>query len=59
VGLVVLLTIIATQLFWPARRQLERRADRWVFGERLSGYELLTRFGVTLEGAFDLSELIL
>ncbi|HET9223402.1 MAG TPA: histidine kinase [Roseiflexaceae bacterium] len=57
-GLVVLLTIIATQLFQPARRRLERLADRWVFGERLSGYELLTRFGATLEGAFDLGELL-
>jgi signal transduction histidine kinase len=57
-GLVVLLTIVATQLFQPARRRLERLADRWVFGERLTGYELLTRFGTTLEGAFDLGELI-
>jgi hypothetical protein len=57
-GLVVLLTIIATQLFQPARRRLERLADRWIFGERLTGYELLTRFGATLEGAFELSELI-
>jgi signal transduction histidine kinase len=58
VGMVVLLTIVATQLFQPARRRLEWLADRWVFGERLTGYKLLTRFGATLEGAFDLSELI-
>jgi signal transduction histidine kinase len=58
VGLVVLLTIIATQIFQPARQRLERLADRWVFGERISGYELLTRFGATLQGAFVLSELI-
>jgi signal transduction histidine kinase len=57
-GLIVLLTIVTTQLFQPARRRLERLADRWVFGERLTSYELLTRFGATLEGAFDLSELI-
>jgi signal transduction histidine kinase len=57
-SLVVLLTIVATQLFQPARRRLERLADRWVFGERITGYELLTRFGATLEGAFDLSELL-
>jgi signal transduction histidine kinase len=58
VGLVVLLTIVLTLLLQPARRRLERLADRWVFGERLSGYELLTRFGATLESAFDLAELI-
>src|SRR6185295_17518762 len=37
---------------------LEQLADRWVFGERLTGYELLTRYGATLESAFDLQELI-
>jgi signal transduction histidine kinase len=58
IGLVVLLTIVLMLLLQPARRRLERLADRWIFGERLSGYELLTRFGATLESAFDLSELI-
>jgi len=42
--LAVLVTIVATMVFGPARRWLERLADRWVFGERLSGYELLRRF---------------
>src|SRR5262249_29745814 len=58
VSLAILLAIVATQLFQPSRRQLERLADRWVFGQRLSGYELLTRFGATLESAFDMHELI-
>ena len=31
----VLLTIVATLAFQPARRRLEALADRWVFGERL------------------------
>jgi hypothetical protein len=53
----VLLTIIATLAFQPARRRLEALADRWVFGERLGGYELLTRFGTTLEETFDPEEL--
>jgi signal transduction histidine kinase len=58
VGMVVLITIVVTLLFQPARRRLEQLADRWVFGERLTGYELLTRYGATLESAFDLHELI-
>jgi signal transduction histidine kinase len=58
VSLAILLAIVATQLFQPSRHRLEQLADRWVFGERLSGYELLTRFGATLESAFDLRELI-
>lgn len=53
----VLLTIVATLAFQPARRRLERLADRWVFGERLGGYELLTRFGATLEETFDPDDL--
>ena len=50
-------TIVATVLFQPARRGLERMADRWVFGERLGGYELLSRFGAALEGAIEPHEL--
>ena len=53
----VLLTIVATLAFQPARRRLEALADRWVFGERLGGYELLTRFGTTLEETFDPEDL--
>jgi len=48
-GVAVLLAIGATLLFQPARRRLERLADQWVFGERLDGYELLSRFGTALE----------
>jgi signal transduction histidine kinase len=53
----VLLTIVATLAFQPLRRRLERLADRWVFGERLGGYELLARFGATLEETFDPEDL--
>jgi signal transduction histidine kinase len=45
----VLLAVGATLLFQPAQRKLERLADRWVFGARLDGYEVLTRFGSMLE----------
>lgn len=47
--LAVLLTIIATILFQPARRRLERLADRLVFGQRLSGYELISQLGLRLQ----------
>jgi signal transduction histidine kinase len=57
VGLAILLTIAVTLLFQPLRRRLEKGAGRLVFGERLSGYQLLSRFGETLEHAFDVGEL--
>jgi signal transduction histidine kinase len=47
----VLVTIAATMLFQPARRRLERLADRLVFGERISGYALIGDFGSALEAA--------
>lgn len=47
--LAVLLAIIATLFFQPARRRLERLADRLVFGPRLSGYELISQLGVRLQ----------
>jgi signal transduction histidine kinase len=48
-ALAVLVTIAATILFQPARRRLERLADRLVFGQRLSGYELISQLGVRLQ----------
>lgn len=47
----ILLTIAVTLGFQPARRWLDRAADRWVFGERLGRYEALTRLGAVLEEA--------
>ena len=49
VEVAVLLVAAAALLFQPAQRRLERLADRWVFGARLDGYEVLTRFGAMLE----------
>ena len=49
IGAAVLLATGATLLFQPAQRRLERMADRWVFGDRLDGYQVLTRFGSMLE----------
>jgi signal transduction histidine kinase len=49
VGPAVLLAVGATLLFQPAQRRLERLADRWVFGARLDGYDVLARFGSMLE----------
>jgi len=57
IGLAVVLTIAAAMAFQPARRWLERLADRWVFGHRLSGYELVRHFGATLEGTSALDQL--
>ena len=53
----MLLAAGAALAFQPAQRRLERLADRWVFGKRLDGYTVITRFGALLEtspGAADL-----
>jgi signal transduction histidine kinase len=55
-ALAIVCTIVATLLFQPARRRLEHLADRWVFGERLGGYELVARLGTTLEHALGAHE---
>ena len=57
VGVAILITIAATLGLQPVRRRLERGASRLVFGQRLTGYEFLTRFGETLEDAFDVGAL--
>ncbi len=51
VGPAVLLAVGATLAFQPVQRRLERLADRWVFGDRLDGYDLLSRFGSMLEAS--------
>ena len=47
----VLLAAGAALLFQPALRRLERIADRWAFGARLDGYDVLSRFGAMLQAA--------
>lgn len=47
-ALAILLTIAATLLIQPARRRLERIADRLVYGPRASGYDLLRQLGLRL-----------
>jgi signal transduction histidine kinase len=48
-GVAMLLAASAALAFQPVQRRLERLADRWVFGMRLDGYEVITRFGAMLE----------
>jgi signal transduction histidine kinase len=50
-GVAMLLAAGAALAFQPAQRRLERLADRWVFGKRLDGYQVITRFGAMLEAA--------
>ena len=50
-GVAMLLAAGAALAFQPAQRRLERLADRWVFGQRLDGYQVITRFGALLEAA--------
>ncbi|NUT97856.1 MAG: sensor histidine kinase [Saccharothrix sp.] len=58
VELAVVLTIVAAAVFQPVRRRLERLADRLVFGERVTRYELVTRFGAALEQTVELGDLL-
>jgi signal transduction histidine kinase len=51
VGVVVLVTIVATIAFQPVRAVVERLAARLVYGERLSGYQAVSRLGAGLEAA--------
>lgn len=45
VEVAVILTVAATLVFQPARRRLERLADRWVFGRRGSPVEAFQTLG--------------
>ena len=47
----MLLAAAAALAFQPAQRRLERLADHWVFGRRLDGYQVITRFGTLLESS--------
>jgi signal transduction histidine kinase len=58
VQVAVVVTILAAVVFQPLRRRLESLADRWVFGERVNRYELLTAFGASLEQTLDLGEMV-
>jgi signal transduction histidine kinase len=57
-GSAVLLAVGATVAFQPVQRRLEKLADRWVFGDRLDGYEVLSRFGSALEAAPGTTDLL-
>ena len=48
VGVAVLLTVLATVAFSPARHWLERVADTWVFGPRSSAPQMLAGLGSAL-----------
>lgn len=43
----ILITVLATLVFQPARRQLENLADRWVFGGRDTSVEAIHSFGTS------------
>jgi signal transduction histidine kinase len=54
----IVLTVVATLLFHPARRRLERVADRWVFGQRADPAQLILQLGAALEGTVELEKLL-
>ncbi|HET8785767.1 MAG TPA: histidine kinase dimerization/phosphoacceptor domain-containing protein, partial [Candidatus Limnocylindrales bacterium] len=47
----IVITVAATLIFQPARRRLERAADRWVFGRRDPPIAAIHAFGEIVGGA--------
>jgi signal transduction histidine kinase len=58
IGVAILLAAAFALLFQPLQRKLERVADRWAFGARLDGYDVLARLGAVLESAPEPLELL-
>ena len=58
VGVAIVVTVVATLLFQPARQRLERLADQWVFGARVDPARLVAQLGATLAETFDLDTLL-
>ncbi len=54
----VAIALAAALLFQPARRRLERIADRWVFGRRTDPAEAIAALGSTLSQTFELETLL-
>lgn len=54
----ILLTVVATIAFQPARRRLQALADRLAFGERPTRYEAVTSFRESVDRAGGPAELI-
>ncbi|MGN6681541.1 MAG: histidine kinase [Streptosporangiaceae bacterium] len=50
-GAAILIAFAVVLAAQPFQRRLERFADRWAFGARLDGYEVLARFGAMLENS--------
>jgi signal transduction histidine kinase len=48
VGFTVAIAVVAAMAFQPVRTRLERLADRWVYGERLSAEDAVRRLGSAL-----------
>jgi signal transduction histidine kinase len=57
VGAAVVVTIVATLIFQPARTRLERLADRVAYGRRGGAYELLRDFGSATERTVAVEEI--
>lgn len=54
----ILLTIVATMVFQPARRWLERAVDRWVFGRRADPTRIVAHLGDALAGGPELATVL-
>ena len=57
-GLSILATAIVAVLFQPARQRLQRLANRLVYGQRATPYELLSAFSARLGEAYATEDLL-
>jgi len=58
VEVAIIVTVAVAIAFQPARRWLQRKADRWVFGDRPTSYEAVRDFTSSLGGTDDPTELL-
>lgn len=58
IGWAVAVAMVAAVAFQPVRTQLERLADRWVFGARTDSAQLVVGLGESLAGTYDLDALL-
>jgi signal transduction histidine kinase len=58
VNAAVFVAVAVALVLQPVRGRLGKAADVWVFGARLDGYQLLSRFGEALDSAPDPAQLV-
>jgi signal transduction histidine kinase len=58
VGLSILATAVVAVAFQPARERVQRFANRFVYGDRATPYEVLSEFSSRMAGAYESDDLV-